>query len=678
MSPCSRGAISRALRLGSLRWRPKPCTSPMSLTVTPLLRIVPSRISCGSIATQIRISPRSFSTTPFPRKEVTAEELAKALPVCCPGCGAFTQTVEPEEPGYYGGNRKQTRKLIASHKGTTDKENVAPEARESTEVAESAVIEEKAAGDPLPEQSGATEEPTAPLPTQGALLESDIPAYENIHMSDDIPGSDDIPVSDDISVSPSSQALESPDRNTQVCDRCHDLIHHNKAVSSPKPTILSIREYINESPHKHNRVYHILDAADFPMSLVPRIHWALFAQEQRSRNRRSSTEKYHHGQKMPTISFIITRSDLLAATKEQVDSKMEYVRSILRNALGRAGKDVRLGNVHMISAHRGWWTKQVKEEIREHGGGIWVVGKANVGKSSFIEACFPKDSRRLENMAEWMEKREKEMSAHRQPTPINPDSLLPPAPREDLYPVLPVVSSLPGTTVSPIRIPFGRGRGEMIDLPGMERSELEDHVVDEHKRDLIMTKRVKPERCTLKPGQSLLLGGGLVRISAVNPEDTVMAATFVPIESHITNTAKAIEIQAERQPYRGKVLMVEGTGSTIASAGKFDLQWDITASNLPTSIAKAVKDKGIPVPYLPYRVMAVDILVEGCGWIEVSIQVRNRRGSEDEPPTYPQVEVFSPKGQYIGGRRPIECWNFMAEKLKVDKRKRPRTRHRYS
>jgi hypothetical protein len=36
------------------------------------------------------------------------------------------------------------------------------------------------------------------------------------------------------------------------------LIHHNKAVSSPKPTILSIRHYLEESPYKNNRVYHII------------------------------------------------------------------------------------------------------------------------------------------------------------------------------------------------------------------------------------------------------------------------------------------------------------------------------------------------------------------------------------------------------------------------------------
>ena len=98
---------------------------------------------------------------------MTAEELAEALPVCCPGCGAFTQTIEPEEPGYYGGNRKQTRKLIASHKGTADKEFPAIEATKSTEVADDVAIREEAISDLLPQQVDAAEEPTAPVPTQG-------------------------------------------------------------------------------------------------------------------------------------------------------------------------------------------------------------------------------------------------------------------------------------------------------------------------------------------------------------------------------------------------------------------------------------------------------------------------------------------------------------------------------
>ena len=457
----------------------------------------------------------------------------------------------------------------------------------------------------------------------------------------------------------------------QVCDRCHDLVHHNKAVPAISPTIYSIGAYLDESPYKYNRIYHVIDAADFPMSLVDNIYEALSIEEQRSRNRRAATEKYRKGKKLPTISFIITRSDLLAPTKEQVDSKMEYVRSILRELLAKSTEDFRLGNVHMISAHRGWWTKKVKEEIKNHGGGIWVVGKANVGKSSFIEACFPKDSKNLEKIAELVERRQAESDiSSRDATALDSNSLLPPAPQEDLYPVLPVVSSLPGTTVSPIRIPFGRGTGEMIDLPGMDRGDLADYVREEYKRDMIMTKRRKPERYTIKSGQSLLLGGGLVRITSVNPDDVLMAACFIPIEAHVTKTEKAVEMQAEQRPYPGENIMIEGIGKRITSAGVFDLKWDVTQSHLPTTIAKAVEDKGIKSPPLPYKVMSADILIEGCGWVELTAQIRAKSTNGEAARPLPQVEIFTPNGRHIGVRRPIECWKYIAEKQAVEKRKK--------
>ncbi|KAJ5086907.1 hypothetical protein NUU61_008214 [Penicillium alfredii] len=629
MSPCARGAISRFLRFDLLRSNLQRC--PRQLTQTRSLR---PRIAALPINTLNGVCQRAhqnryFSTTRFQRDKSPPNALTEILPIFCPGCGAFSQTIEPHEPGYYSTAKRENRKLIAARK----------EALESTEgISEDAATSKD-------QQSNDTEEHVVPQPMHGAK-DSALP---------------------DQTTTPSRDSVEAPDRAPRICDRCHDLIHHNKAVTSPKPSIFSIREFLAESPYKNNRVYHIIDAADFPMSLVPRIQKALSLQEQRSHNRRSHTEKYSQGQKLPTLSFIITRSDLLAATKEQVDSKMEYVRSLLRENIGRAGRDARLGNVHMISAHRGWWTKQLKEEIRKHGGGIWVVGKANVGKSSFIEACFPKDSRALEQMKEWVEHRraENEIPNQRQAALLDPGSLLPPAPREGMYPMLPVVSSLPGTT------------GEVIDLPGLERGQLEDYVRDEHKRDLIMTKRIKPERYSIRPGQSLLLGGGLVRITAVNLEDTIMAACFVPIDSHITKTEKAIEIQAETRPYSG-TLMKEGTGSTMSSAGKFELRWDVTNAHLPTSLAKAVRDKRSTVPSLPYRVMSADILIEGCGWIEVSVQIRSKQTSITDAPVYPQVEVFTPNGQHIGSRPPMECWAFVAEKNKSDRRKTPRLKLRRS
>ncbi|RAK89521.1 hypothetical protein BO79DRAFT_227729 [Aspergillus costaricaensis CBS 115574] len=592
-----------------------------------------------------RTQLRSFSTSiplrASPAPEPTIEEAV--LPVCCPGCGAYAQTVEPNEPGFYGKTRKQTRKLLSETKQVVEGEGIGEE------------------------ESG--------LKAEGEKAADRIQKYLELT---NVGGSVPRPKSADTA----GKYLEKSKAPVQICDRCHDLLHHNKAVPAISPTMDSLRAYLDESPHKHNRIYHVVDAADFPMSVVKEIYDTLGIMDPRSKNRRSATYKYKSGKKLPTISFVINRSDLLAATKEQVDSKMEYVRSVLRDTFGLSHEEFRLGNVHMISAQRGWWTKKVKEEIREHGGGIWVIGKANVGKSSFIEACFPKDSRNLEKIAELIELREEEskIATHYDPSAIDSEGLLPPAPREDLYPILPVVSSLAGTTVSPIRIPFGRGRGEMIDLPGLERGELADHVRDEFKRDLIMTKRKKPERLSIKPGQSLLLGGGLVRITPMNPEDVVMAACFVPLESHLTRTEKAIEMQTEQRPYPKTNIAREGTGQVISSAGVFDLKWDVTHSHLPRSIAKAVEDGHMKMPSLPYKVMSTDVLIEGCGWVELTVQVRAKSAkesdSEDETSkSFPQVEVFTPYGRHVGSRPPIECWKFIEAKKVADNRaKGPRGR----
>lgn len=498
---------------------------------------------------------------------------------------------------------------------------------------------------------------------------------------------------------------------TQVCDRCHDLIHHNKGVPAPTPTIESIRALLEESPHSKNRVYHVIDAADFPASLITGIYHALDLQYQRSKNRRAKTEKYKHGKRMTTISFVITRADLLAPTKEKADSLMQRVRRILLDRLHLDPEDVRLGNIHMISSHRGWWTKKVKEEIREHGGGIWVVGKANVGKSSFITTCFPKDSRNLEKVAELLAQRqqEPELPSTQESPELDTDSLLPPAPREELFPTLPVVSSLPGTTVSPIRIPFGRGRGEMIDLPGLERGNLHDFVKDEHKRDLIMTKRMKPKQLTIKPRQSLLLGGGLVQITPRRPPSlegpegetqsdlenkddaeppTVLAANFTPLEAHVTRTEKAIEILRGERTYntggggRGTQVIRPDKLHTVASAGIVTLSTDVTRNHLPRRMQKELEDHGTPPPPLPYRVFATDILIEGVGWVELTAQVRVRRLVPDlNDPTalgeteeerrrhLPHVEVSSPYGQHIQTRPPLETYRFIEEKKRRDKRK---------
>lgn len=55
----------------------------------------------------------STSSEAQPSKD-SPELLADALPLNCPGCGAYAQTIEPDQPGYYNTSKKHTRKLMAT------------------------------------------------------------------------------------------------------------------------------------------------------------------------------------------------------------------------------------------------------------------------------------------------------------------------------------------------------------------------------------------------------------------------------------------------------------------------------------------------------------------------------------------------------------------------------------
>ncbi|MCJ1392439.1 hypothetical protein MMC18_005306 [Xylographa bjoerkii] len=472
---------------------------------------------------------------------------------------------------------------------------------------------------------------------------------------------------------------------TPVCDRCHHLLYHHTGTPIIHPTVQSIEDIIADSPYKYNHVYHILDAADFPLSLIPQLHHRLSLMPQRSQNRRAKTSKFYHGRKSE-MSFIITRSDLLAPSKAQVDSMMPYLLQVLRDALGSSGKDVRLGNVRCVSSERGWWTKQLKEDIWERGGGGWMVGKVNVGKSSLFETVFPKgrntdiDFRALReeaietgagatNHPRFSSQGDRLLSSSDQQVlglrddveDLQDESLLPPAPTEVAYPVMPIVSALPGTTASPIRLPFGRGRGELIDLPGLDRGGLEKFVSDKHKIDLVMRQRVKAEQYVVRPGQSILIGG-LIRITPLMSDTVLLACPFVPFESHVTNTEKAIAVHTQTLTSGLSVITGEGAGEKMSSAGVFQLKWDVTKQRAgPLTASTAV---GLKPQVLPFAVLSADILIEGCGWVELAMQVRKKAlqnsgdalGTTGESLEYPSVEVFSPQGKHIGIRRPMNAW----------------------
>lgn len=586
------------------------------------------------------------------------------MPITCPGCGALSQNLYPDQVGYYTETRKDVRRWASDDANEEDAVYKAAILRADREVA-------KALG------LGRIPDPAVTLPS----------------------------------------AAPAP---MPVCDRCHGLQYHGTAVPLHYPSLEAIADTIAESPHKNNHIYHVLDAADFPMSLIPRLRDQLSLSRQRSRNRRSRVKDHYIHGGLAEMDFIITRSDLLAPKKEAVDKMMPRLVEILREALGRDGRAIRLNNVRCVSAKRGWWTKEVKESIWKRGGGGWMVGKANVGKSNLFQEVFPKgrggqdiDFDKLRQDAASPAEAQDEHSAHvdvkqkslwgseQQLTDTarqSPDdyldvnSLLPPPSKEVPFPQMPLVSSLSGTTASPIRLPFGDGRGELIDLPGLARSNLDTYIRPEHRLDAVMTSRVKAHRLTLKPGQSLYLDG-LIRITPTYPDEVVfMTHSFIPFAPHVTATEKALAVESGQRthPLGGKAIADLGrirANGGLKSAGKFQLKWDVTKAHAGPLVRR--DDVGLNAERLAWQTFAADVLIEGCGWVEIVVELRKRKqyhsvqapstdstapqvseyiaqfpedDSASEPESaqaqirFPEVEVFAPEGKFVGIRRPLNAW----------------------
>ncbi|KAJ2907167.1 uncharacterized protein MKZ38_007682 [Zalerion maritima] len=602
-----------------------------------------------------------------PRPKLAELYNIHTLPSLCHGCGAFAQTGDSSAPGYYD----ISRNVVKEYLGMLNKTK---------------------------------EESTSKEQEEEVLKSIDTEALAKLGV--DI--SDILPPSRDENKDEKSEDPPAP----PLCDRCHNLIHHNIGAPIFHPDVDSLVETILESPYKRNHIYHIIDAADFPMSVLPRMRALEELMPLRGRNRRSQREKWTKGKHMD-VSFIITRADLLAPTKEQVSKLLPYLRDVLRDALGRSARDARLGNVRPVSAKDSWWTKEIKEEIWHRGGANWLVGKVNVGKSKFFETIFPKGDRDVPapgnievKVFPRNEPSVSSKSSEDDPTDselikledalreeginiqeqMDEMELLPPAHPEQRYPPMPIVSALPGTTAQPIRRPFGKSRGELIDLPGLPRSELDEYVKPEFHSKLILHKRVKPnETTTIKPGQSLLVGG-IIRITPREDGPLMLMVNFTPLEEHVTANKKVGDIQtgAFDNP------MVEHVGNdeaknSIRLAGTFQLNTDMTKERAgPLTRKNAV---GLKVDRLPFMVLGTDILIEGVGWVEVAAQVRRKafEGISHEEdsfkaemtglPMFPSVDVFSPGGRFIGSRKCMD--GFVHNRPKDWGKKLPRRTRSY-
>lgn len=103
---------------------------PIVFTKSILLFLLPSLASCTNIThglgrrqlSRPRRHQLHVDATAAPSHGLPNRSQLLNLPRSCPGCGAYTQSVSPEQPGFYGTNRKSVKAFIDPNGQSPSKE----------------------------------------------------------------------------------------------------------------------------------------------------------------------------------------------------------------------------------------------------------------------------------------------------------------------------------------------------------------------------------------------------------------------------------------------------------------------------------------------------------------------------------------------------------------------------
>lgn len=268
-------------------------------------------------------------------------------------------------------------------------------------------------------------------------------------------------------------------RSPLVCQRCFRMKHYNEAstVTPDQGQFLRLLSGVGDTD---SLVVHIVDIFDFEGSLISGLQ-----------------------------RFVGNNKIVLAANKiDLLPSSVNPNR--IRNWVQRRAKEegLRVADTVLISAKRGFGVDRLVEALEAHrrGRDIYVVGAANVGKSSLINRLI-RDYSDLDAEV--------------------------------------TVSSYPGTTLDLIRIPLD-DQGAIIDTPGiMYDYRLTDLVPKTTLSTLVPDRPLKPATYQLDPGQSLFFGA-LARFDFVEGGHRPFTCYTSPsLQIHRTKLEKADALYAE-------------------------------------------------------------------------------------------------------------------------------------
>lgn len=276
-------------------------------------------------------------------------------------------------------------------------------------------------------------------------------------------------------------------RERIICQRCFRIRHYND-VAVVEHDADAYLNMLNEIGRKKALVVQVVDLFDFAGSWIPGI-------------------QRHTGGN--PILILANKVDLFPrAVKRQKLKEWVY-----RTAKELGVKPV---DVVLISAEKGERIREAAQVIEERrrGQDVYVVGTANAGKSTFINALLREYGAEGEEAV--------------------------------------TTSPYPGTTLDAVRIPLGAGK-QFVDMPGIIRQDrISEWVAPPELKTITPQKEIKPKGYQLNEGQTLFFGG-LVRLDFwEGPRQPFVCYFANGLYIHRTKSEKADELWDQR---RGELLV---------------------------------------------------------------------------------------------------------------------------
>lgn len=278
-----------------------------------------------------------------------------------------------------------------------------------------------------------------------------------------------------------------PTREILYCKRCFRLMHYNEF---PK-TLATNEEYeliINDLLKKDGLIVLVVDLFDFTGTFIPKIIDKL-----RNKN----------------VVLVANKLDLLPKSVNVIKI-VEWLTYMCNRYF------FRVDAIHVVSSKKGYYIEDLMNTINllRSGKDVYVMGVANVGKSSLINSIL----KRIDNR------------------------------KEDLI----ATSEIPGTTLSSIKIDFFDDHKAIIDTPGLINDRnAQSNLSEASYKCLIAKSEIKPITYQIECGNTVLLGAiaSIALVSGENVSFTCYRSSNVTIHRR-----KNIEVLDFINKHRGEIL----------------------------------------------------------------------------------------------------------------------------